>query len=232
MTRNLVKFVALLAGFLLGFILFSPIARADVPPAHWQVTQTVPGTFVIQNIGGIQDHPVVFSVSSYTVPSTWDGNGFDASASPQVEYAYVQVVYPSGQHDPLPVPVLLPKCGAVQDDVYFGPEQKTVTYPQGTTNLVKGKIWRESASCPTPTPTPTGTPTPSPRPTIHHNPPPFHTPTPSPSHPSSSQPTTPGVRTPTLPKTGADTVVIPLGAAAILLLVGTGLLISTRNGRH
>jgi len=71
--------------------------------------------------------------SSYTMPSTWNGAGFNATASPQEVFDSTSVTFKA---DGTPVSqtlmVKLPsKCNNVQVDLYYAPEIIKVTYPTG-----------------------------------------------------------------------------------------------------
>ncbi len=153
------------------------------------------------------------NVSSYLVPDTWDGNGFNSTAVPQTLFDTKTVLLTHTGQD---VTVALKGCGAEQVDLYVGDTIDQVG-PNGHRGVfVGGRIFRTSDTCttpspsPTPTPTPTGSPTPTPTVSIT----PSRTPTPTGSI------TTPGSGG--LPKTGEP--ILPVVITGLgLLFAGLGL---------
>jgi hypothetical protein len=69
------------------------------------------------------------NVSSYTIPNTWDHNGWNPTILPQHEYAHVVLTFPAGRQDPITVTVPVPTCGSYQTDAYTGPELKVLNWP-------------------------------------------------------------------------------------------------------
>jgi hypothetical protein len=104
--------------------------------------------------------PMQIDLSSYRVPATWDGTGWDATAVPQVGYRTVTGVL-SLPGVAVTLVVGVPSCGNVQTDLYVGPTLDTVTAAGHGTALLDSALWAGPA-CATPTPTP---PPPAPAPT-------------------------------------------------------------------
>ena len=79
--------------------------------------------------------PVTLYFTAYTMPNSWDGTGFNSSASPQSKYGnsdFHTFTNGSGATESATLNVELPsKCTNVQVDLYYAPEINTVTYPAG-----------------------------------------------------------------------------------------------------
>lgn len=78
---------------------------------------------------------VTLYFSSYSMPNSWDGGGFNASAAPQTKYGNSDshtFDTTSAQGEVATLTVTLPgPCVNTQVDLYYAPEINTVNYPQG-----------------------------------------------------------------------------------------------------
>lgn len=91
-------------------------------------------------------------LATYKVPATWDGKGWNETASPQELFAVVPQVLTS---EPVTIYAQVPECGAVQTDLVLSPPPEVITYPQGPGDTVNGTIgYLETKVCEVP-PTPT-----------------------------------------------------------------------------
>jgi hypothetical protein len=94
-------------------------------------------------------YDVIVNLTSYQLPATWDGKGFDASAAPQTEYATTTLTFPAYRTAEVSATVPAPSCGSYQADAYAGDVQTSVSYPAGTAGYLAGNIVYR-APCPTP----------------------------------------------------------------------------------
>lgn len=97
---------------------------------------------------------VTVELSSYSLPSTYDGSGvFDDSAVPQRLFANTEVVLKQGATSSQTLTVNVPNaCTDYQLDAYYGPEIITVSYGGQGAQLIYGKIYPHTATdCSTPT---------------------------------------------------------------------------------
>jgi hypothetical protein len=85
-------------------------------------------------------YDVTVNLTSYNVPATWDGLGWDASASPQTEFATDTLTFPAYSTAEVTATVPAPSCGNYQVDAYPGDVQTAITYPSGTVNFLVGGI--------------------------------------------------------------------------------------------
>ncbi len=157
-------------------------------------------------------------LSVYTVPDTWVGTEFNQSAVPQTLYGKTTVGHVAGTAKTA-MTVDVPKCGAVQVDLYTPPEITAVNDLTGHNgHLIQGYIWRWYANgkpllCGaegTPTPTET-TPVPTPTETTPVPTPTETTPVPTPTE--TTPVPTPTETTPAPETTTPLAVVIPPGGA-------------------
>ena len=103
-------------------------------------------------------------LSSYTMPDTWDGAGFNPSASPQTLFDSDSLTFYQNPVLSLTykLKVKLPgPCKNAQVDLYYAPELKTVTYPtgHGTQNIIAKFVKRPESCVPKVKPCPAVTPT-------------------------------------------------------------------------
>lgn len=104
--------------------------------------------------------PVTLIAAVYTVPKSWDGDGFNASALPQRLHSHAVIrVVDSGLME---VPLHVPECGPWQWDVHRPPVVREVTTLAGHGDGLLRAGLRVGERCATPTPTPTSSPTPNP----------------------------------------------------------------------
>jgi hypothetical protein len=187
----------------LGVLAYAvPASATESSPDEACITNPTPGQLIgslepRQGIAHVHAQPgvnlcadVLFSV--YTVPDTWSGKQFDATAIPQQIFGKTVVAHVKGT-DRVTVTAPIPQCGAVQVDLYTPPEITEVTSLTGHNgHLVKGSIFRWFANgkplpcvetTPTPTETATATPTPTPTETA------TATPTPTPTETATATPT-------------------------------------------
>lgn len=91
---------------------------------------------------------VTFFFSSYVMPDTWDGEGWNETASPQQLFASVSATFESDTPAPTAtLTVQLPEeCKDAQLDLYFAPEVQTVIYPvgHGEQNIISDFRYAES----------------------------------------------------------------------------------------
>lgn len=111
---------------------------ADVPACpqgtvtgHWD---TATNSFVNVTYAPGEGDPSTCYVnaSSYTIPQTWDGKGFNITAIPQSEFAYLATTLTADSAG-VSIPLAVPSCGNYQIDLYTGTRQRTVA--QGGTGL-------------------------------------------------------------------------------------------------
>ncbi|HEY6737016.1 MAG TPA: PKD domain-containing protein [Candidatus Saccharimonadia bacterium] len=103
-------------------------------------------------------------LESFSMPDTWDGQGFNASALPQARFDSMGITLPAGApnlHETLTVKV--PEaCQNTQIDFYFPPVYSKLTgLHDDDARYINGMIFARHGSCQaTPTPTPKPAPTP------------------------------------------------------------------------
>lgn len=158
-------------------------------------------------------------LSTYQLPDSWDGNGWNATASPQTLLASTQITI---GRQAQAFQAALPECGGAQVDLTPAAVPERITYPSGIGQpILDGHHFTVDGDCESPSPTPT-TESPSPTPTTES---PSPTPTkdkPTPSEtegPPANPNNGPGPTEPTLPDTG-----MPGPVAALLVLAGLGAL--------
>lgn len=142
----------------------------------------------------------------YAVPKTWDGGGFDASASPQhLLHGYFANL--SGQDKKFWLRT--PRCGPYQADAAdVGYLQASVTYPSGSDGFLAGGL-NHGRKC-TPPPPPPTTSTPPPTSSTTSTPPPTSTTsTPPPTSTTSTPPPTSTTSTPPPTSTSSTTSAPP-----------------------
>jgi hypothetical protein len=106
-------------------------------------------TFTATLIDGIAPcSDVVVNITSYNVPQTWDGFGFDVTAAPQTMFATDTLTFPANTTAPVTKSVSAPTCGNYQADLYPGAVQTAVTYPDGTIGWIAGNIVGQAQCAP------------------------------------------------------------------------------------
>lgn len=79
--------------------------------------------------------------SSYTVPDTYDGKGFNATAAPQTIFDSTSVVLKKGAVPAANLTITLPEeCKHKQVDVYYGPEIKHVDAKGHGAQFISGYV--------------------------------------------------------------------------------------------
>jgi LPXTG-motif cell wall-anchored protein len=189
-------------------------------------------------------------LSSYTVPDTWDKQGFNETAVPQFAFDHARGKLHSDET--LQLTVALPPCGAYQIDLYFPPQIDEVTIAGHGQQLLAGALKDTARDCSTPSNTDTTTPvetttppeeTTSPPPTtpVESTTPPATTTTsapptetqvvPPPSTPPTTQPNQGPPPIPVTPPAGSPPPVPPqlaeTGSNSTIPLVGLGALLLT-----
>lgn len=161
---------------------------------------------------------------TYELPKTWDGEGWNATASPQhLLYSIPVTVTTESQT----FPAKIPSTGTCAVQVDLVPEQppETITYPEGIgQTLLDAQHFYVEDCGPTPTPT-TSSPTPT-EPT-HTAPPPTHT-APTPTHTIPAPPNPCDEAGACLPDTGSSNTVL-LALIGVVLL-GSGAFLLRRMG--
>jgi LPXTG-motif cell wall-anchored protein len=109
-------------------------------------------------------------LESFTIPDTWNNQGFNQSAVPQYKFGVTTITFPGGQSNvsktaTVPVPA---DCKNTQLDFYYPPAYESIIgLTDDDARYIGGRIFgRTQSSCtvatPVVTPAPTPTPTPSP----------------------------------------------------------------------
>lgn len=124
-------------------------------------------------------------LESFTLPDTWNNQGFNQSAIPQYKFGVTALTFPAGQSNvsktaTVPVPA---DCKNTQLDFYYPPAYETITgLTDDDARYIGGRIFgRTQTTCTVATPTPTPLPTPSPTALPASVTPAPPTPTPSPT---------------------------------------------------
>ena len=91
----------------------------------WDGANVVSATLKWSPLGLCGD--ITIQASSYTVPSAWDRNGFNATAVPQTLIGHNPITFLKGSRNmTLNSALPTPACGPYQVDLYTGPPQDTV----------------------------------------------------------------------------------------------------------
>lgn len=90
---------------------------------------------------------VAFNVSSYTIPETWDRNGWNPSALPQTEFDYAALTFPAGGTAPVSATVTVPACGPYQTDIYTGQRLTHLEWPSPMGEARITGTMRDQAAC-------------------------------------------------------------------------------------
>lgn len=158
-------------------------------------------------------------LESFTLPSTWNGKGFNSTALPQTKFAIVDVAVPAGQKNwKKTVNVDVPdNCKSTQLDFYLNEGyDKLVGLHDDDARYIYGVIFKGHGTCQT---TPPTTPEEPETPTTPETPETPETPT-TPEPPVTTPegtPKNPVVTPPAeLPKTGMGNLVLPFGIATVL----------------
>ena len=176
------------------------------------------------------DFPLV--AQDFTVQSTWNGKGFNATASPEYLFDGHPVIMAKGTTT-LTVHLKIPTCGPYEVVAAWGHQvQQVVTWPQGSNGFIAGKIYTGTTICTaSPTPSPSATPSASVSPTVTQTasvPATSPTPTPAVAHVLAVK-----IEAQQLPDTGP--VIEPIaGTAALLIALGIAMITRARRhpGRH
>jgi hypothetical protein len=122
-------------------------------------TRVAPQTYRVslRNPGSVTCSAVTFNVGSYTIPETWDRNGWNPTALPQMEFDYAALTFPAGGTEAVTATVSVPACGPYQTDLYTGPRLTTLQWPSPMgENRITGTM-RDQAACASSSPAPTTT---------------------------------------------------------------------------
>lgn len=155
---------------------------------------------------------VTVVLSSYAMPTTWDGKGWNATAYPQSLFSSTSITFPAGSPAVAQTrSVSLPdSCTNAQVDLYYAPVVTSVGAGGHGGQYISSRL-RKAGACvpivPTATPTPTVTPTPEPTPTVTPTTPTTSaTPTPSVTSTTTAPTPEPGVVAPTTTSTPTPSV--------------------------
>lgn len=151
--------------------------------------------------------------SSYIVPDTYDGKGFNASAAPQTIFDSTSVVLKKNVVPSANLTITLPEaCKHKQVDVYYGPEIKNVDVKGHGAQFISGYVISKTLDTCTPV-----VPTPD-------------TPKPTPVTPV-VVPVVPAPVTPTeLPKTGSvDSTVVVMALLSVATYAGSYAIAAKRS---
>jgi hypothetical protein len=121
------------------------VERLD--PTTYQVSLRDPSTVTCTD--------VTFNVSSYTIPETWDRNGWNPSALPQTEFDYAALTFPAGGTAPVSATVTVPACGPFQTDIYTGQRLTHLEWPAPMGEARITGTMRDQAACSQPSPSAT-----------------------------------------------------------------------------
>ncbi len=124
-------------------------------------------------------------LESFSMPDTWNNQGFNQSAIPQYKFGVTSLTFPGGQSNvsktaTVPVPA---DCKNTQLDFYYPPAFESISgLTDDDARYIGGRIFGKTQSnCNMPTPTPSPNPTPSPTTLPASITPAPPTPTPSPT---------------------------------------------------
>jgi hypothetical protein len=101
----------------------------------------------------------------FTVPSTWNGKGFNATASPEHLFDGHPVIMLKGTST-LTVHLTVPTCGPYEVVAAWGHQvQQVVTWPAGSNGFIAGRIYPGTTACSS---SPSSSPSASPSQTTTH----------------------------------------------------------------
>jgi hypothetical protein len=133
----------------------TPSPSASAPAAACTTTPNIDyvwdnaHTFTASLMDGIAPcSDVTVNITSYNVPQSWDGLGWDASAAPQTMYKTDTLTFPANTTAPVTKSVQAPTCGNYQADLYPGAVQNTVNYPDGTIGWIAGNLVNQAQCAP------------------------------------------------------------------------------------
>jgi hypothetical protein len=126
-------------------------------------------TFTTVKPAGADFHLVA---QDFTLPSTWNGKGFNATASPEHLFDGQPVVMAKGTST-LTVHLKVPTCGPYEVVAAWGHQaQQVITWPAGSNGFIAGRIYPGTTAC-------SSSPSPSPSQTTTHPGSPSATPSPT-----------------------------------------------------
>lgn len=122
------RFAMLVVLLLMGFFFSVPAMASETAPdcvkANVQVDRNGLSEYTVSTTG---DDCTVY-LATYLLPDTWDGKGWNETASPQKLFGVVSQVV---TEEPVLMHASLPGCGSVQTDLVLSSPPEEITYPGG-----------------------------------------------------------------------------------------------------